>query len=468
MPGRFHPLKPALVTIKMWMRRFSIRLPDFTGIVSLAMVLNLFLMRPTALGETYTSLGMVLAVPLACLHIRHNVKRTRYSNATIRWDIGTLLCLLCAYWLYICPISIVFEMSQLDWVLKEFVTTILIAAVYDVFLADVDANRRFFRTLCTVISVLGWSSVITVALSALLGGKESLFLFSLNVKGYTEVTLHQQTSTGAVYFPFSMLYGDYVSGAVKLDRYCAFFREAGIYQAVACFCLAYEAFTRRSKFVMLGLAGGTICAFSSLGIALLAMSIGTIFLFSGSRVSSWRVVITAIMIGMVYPVSMYTPYIGLEDKAVTHGASLSDRSSSIERGLQDVRLNPLGNGLYSSLGKNDGICLLAELGMIGLFGFACKFLLLSGLRLGPGLNWRKVAACAPLLITALVSQPIAGAPVMLVIGMVFVPRIINRKVGGARRLISPAMSGRLASMPAALAAQKTSLELSPSEPLIAT
>jgi hypothetical protein len=447
-----HPSKLALVIIKMWMRRYSVKGPDFTGVVSLGLVLNLFLMRPMALGETYTSLGMVLAVPLVYLHIWHNTKRTRYSNAVIRWDIASLLSLLGVYWVYICPISIVFEMSQLDWVLKEFVTTLMIALVYGMFLIDVEANRRFFRTLCTVISVLGLSSVITVVLTAILGSKDALFLFSLNVKGYTEITLHQETSTGAIYFPFSMLYGDYVSGTVKLDRYCAFFREAGIYQAVACFCLAYEAFTRRSKLVMSGLVGGTICAFSSLGIALLAMSIGTIFLFSGSRVASWRVVITAVMIGLVYPVSMYTPYIGLEDKALTHGASLSDRSSSIERGLQDVRRNPFGNGLYSSLGKNDGICLLAELGMIGLFGFACKVLLLSGLRLGPGLNWKKVATCAPLLITALVSQPIAGAPVMLVIGMAFVPRVVNRKGRVVHRLKKPGMS-------AALAAKQTSLEL---------
>lgn len=90
--------------------------------------------------------------------------------------------------------------------------------------------------------------------------------------------------------------------------------------------------------------------------------------------------------------------------------------------------------------------------MIGLFGFACKVLLLSGLRLGPGLNWKKVATCAPLLITALVSQPIAGAPVMLVIGMAFVPRVVNRKGRVVHRLKKPGMS-------AALAAKQTSLEL---------
>jgi len=451
----------------MLMRRPSIKAPSVTGLVSLGLVLNLFLMRPTALGEAYTPMGMVLALPLTGLHLLHNSKKTRYSNSAIRWDIATLLSLLGLYWLYICPISILFEMSQLDWVLKELITTGIIVLAYGAFLMDVEANRKFFRTLCTVISVLGLSSVITVVMSMILGGKEALFLFSIDVKGYTEVTLHQQTSTGAIYFPFSMLYGDYVSGAMKLDRYCAFFREAGIYQGVACFCLAYEAFTRRSKFIMFGLVGGTICAFSSLGVALLAMTVGSILLFSGTRVRAWRIVLTAAMIALVYPVSMYTPYIGLEDKAVTHGASLSDRSTSIERGLEDVRRNPFGNGLYSSLGKNDGICLLAELGMIGLFGFVCKVLLLSGLRLGPGRDWKKVAACAPLLITALVSQPIAGAPMMYVIGMVFVPRIIQRTVKARASIAGPGGFQKSGNALASQAVTHQPVESSLLEPLAA-
>jgi len=418
----------------MQMRHLSFKFPSVTGLVSLGLVLNLFLMRPAALGESYTSMGIALSVPLTGLHVLHNMKRTRYSNAVIRWDVATLLGLLGLYWLYICPISIVFERSQLDWMFKEFIATMVVALAYGAFLIDEEANRTFFRTLCTVVAVLGLSSVVTVALSTLLGGKESLFLFTVDVKGYTEVTLHQQTTTGAVYFPFSMLYGDFVSGSVKLDRYCGFFREAGTYQAVACFCLAYEAFTRRSKIIMFGLAGGTICAFSSLGITLLVMTMGTIALFSGGRVRAWRVVLTAVMIGLAYPVSMYTPYIGLEDKAVTHGSSLSDREDSIRRGLDEVRRNPFGNGLYSSLATNDGICLIAELGMMGLFGFGCQVLLLSGLRLGPGMNWKKVAACTPLLITALISQPIAGAPMMYVIGMVFVPRMIPRKAREPRKI----------------------------------
>src|SRR6266849_1227950 len=156
----------------MLMRRPSIKAPSVTGLVSLGLVLNLFLMRPTALGEAYTPIGMVLALPLTGLHLLHNSEKTRYSNTAIRWDIATLLSLLGLYWLYICPISILFEMSQLDWVLKESMTTGIIVLAYGAFLMDVEANRKFFRTLCTVISVLGLSSVITVVMSMILGGKE--------------------------------------------------------------------------------------------------------------------------------------------------------------------------------------------------------------------------------------------------------------------------------------------------------
>lgn len=422
------------------MRLYKHAIPGVTELVSLGLVINLLLLRPAALGEKYTSLGMALALPLTGLHAFHNTRKTRYSNKTIRWDMGALLSLLGIYWLYISATSIWFEMSQLDWVVKELLTTVVTVLAYGAFLLDEDANRKFFKCLCTVIALLGMSSVITVVLSLILGSKDSLYLFSVEVKGYTEATLHQQTSTGAVYFPFSMLYGDYISGSVAFDRYCGFFREAGIYQAAACFCLAYEAFTRRSKLVMLGLAGGTICAFSSLGIALLALTIGVIVLFSGRRVRAWRVILTAIMIGLVYPVSMYTPYIGLADKAITHGASLSDRSSSIQRGLDDVRRNPFGYGLYSSLGRNDGICLLAQIGMMGLFGFACQFIMLSGVRLGPGRNWKKMAACSPLLITALVSQPITGAPMTYVIGMVFIPEIVRRAAKRPQPAVEPAFA----------------------------
>jgi hypothetical protein len=146
-----------------------------------------------------------------------------------------------------------------------------------------------------------------------LGSRDPLFLFTLNIKGYTDNALDQTGATGAVYFPLSMLYTDFVSGSVSLDRYAGFFREAGIYQAVACFFLAYEAFTRRSRFVILGLLSGIILTFSSLGTVLLATTIGMIYLFAGRGLRPARLLLAALCIGLAYPAAMYTPYIGLQD-----------------------------------------------------------------------------------------------------------------------------------------------------------
>jgi hypothetical protein len=409
--------------------RLNVKMPTLTGLISLCLVLNLFLLRPTALGEKWTPLGMMLAIPLVGLHMLHTSRKKAFSNPMLRREMTVLFCLLAAYWLYVGPISIGFNRSELVWTMKELWTTLVIVLAYGAFLLDEQANRLFFRKLCTIVGLLGLSSVITVALSYLLGSRLPLYLFTIAIKGYTEENADLTAATGAVYFPFSMLYTDFVSGSVKLDRYCAFFREAGIYQAVACFCLAYEAFTRRSKIVMFGLVGGTICAFSSLGVTLLVLTLGTIHLFSRARIKPASVFITAVLVGVSYPAALYTPYIGLADKAVTHGTSLSDREASIHRALETVQHNPFGYGLFTGKEDNDGICLLAQLGMIGLFGFSCQVLIMSGFRPGQARNWRKVAACAPLVITALVSQPIAGAPMSYVIVMAFIPAASRRAAG---------------------------------------
>lgn len=397
-----------------------------TSLISLGLVLNLFLMRPSALGEQFTALGMALALPLTGLHLFHSFRTKRYSNQRLRGEMAGLFGLLAIYWVYIGPISIYFERSELLWTMKEFFTTLVVVLCYGVFLIDERANRLFFRQFCTVVALLGLSSVITVALTSLLGSRLPLYLFTVTVKGYSEANVDPTATTGAIYFPFSMLYSDYVSGAVKLDRYCAFFREAGIYQAVACFCLAYEAFTRRSKIIMFGLVAGTICAFSSLGIALLALTIGLIYLFTRAQFKIGRALVTLVLVSLVYPVALYTPYIGLEDKAATHGTSISDRSASISRAIDNAMINPIGYGLYTGKEQNDGICLLAQLGMIGLFGFVCQVMILSAWRPGTKIDWRKMAACSPLLVTALISQPIAGAPATYVMLMAFVPAASRR------------------------------------------
>ncbi|VXB78659.1 conserved membrane hypothetical protein [Burkholderia sp. 8Y] len=394
-------------------------------LMSLGLVLNLFVMRPSALGERYTAIGVLIAPLLTCLYLFHTHRQIRYTTPRLRAETACLLGLMAVYWIYVAPISIVNGRSQLEWTLYELVTTGVVGLSYSAFLLDVNANRLFFRQLCTAVALLGLSSLVTELLTFWLGSKDSLYLFSLPVKGYADYTQDPRAATGAIYFPFSMLYSDFASGTVKFDRYCAFFREAGIYQAVACFCLIYEALTRRSKFLLACMVGGILCAFSTLGVALLAMSLGLVFLLSGRsrRLFMPRLLVTCAIVLMAWPIALYTPYIGLKDKARTHGESISDRSRSIDRGLANFAMRPLGVGLFSGKEQNDGISLLAQIGMIGLFGFACQVVMLSAWRPGTKANWSKIGACAPLLITALFAQPIAGAPTIYVILLAYLPRL---------------------------------------------
>jgi hypothetical protein len=385
---------------------------SFRRLLSLGLVLNLFVMRPSALGERYTAIGVLVAPLLTGMYLFHTHRNTRYTTPRLRGETAGLLALTALYWVYIAPVSIFFQRSQLLWTMYELVTTGVIVVSYSAFLLDINANRLFFRQLCNVVALLGLSSCVTVLLTWWLGSKDGLYLFSLAVKGYADYEQDPRAATGAVYFPLSMLYGGYTSGMVSFDRYCGFFREAGIYQAVACFCMIYEALTRRSWLVMACLVGGIVCAFSTLGVALLALSIGLVVLLSSKsskRLLVPRMLVTVAVVAMAWPLALYTPYIGLKDKAQTHGASLSDRAGSIERGVANFTANPLGFGLFSGKEENDGISLLAQMGMIGLFGFACQVAILS--------------ACSPLLITALVSQPIAGAPTIYVILLAYLPRI---------------------------------------------
>lgn len=388
-------------------------------------MLNLFIMRPSALGERYTAIGVLIAPILTGMYLFHTHRQKRYTTPRLRAETACLLALMAAYWIYVAPISIVNERSQLEWTLGELVTTGVIALSYSAFLLDVNANRLFFRQLCTVVALLGLSSVVTELLTFWLGSKDSLYLFSLPVKGYADYTADPRAATGAIYFPFSMLYSDFASGTVKFDRYCAFFREAGIYQAIACFCLIYEALTRRSRLLMACMMGGVVCAFSTLGIALLAMSLGLLFMLSGRSRKTLlpRLILTATLVAMAWPVALYTPYIGIKDKARTHGESISDRERSVDRALANFAARPLGVGLFSGKEANDGISLLAQIGMIGLFGFACQVVMLSAWRPGTRPNWPKIGACAPLLITALFAQPIAGAPTVYVILLAYLPSL---------------------------------------------
>lgn len=392
------------------------RKPHIIKLVVPCLVLNLFLMRPSALGQSFQGLSLGITVVLFALYFvlqRGAPSRTAPgAKKEMTWYVAAFF----LFWMYEIPVGLAGR-SNLEFMLKEFVSSTVIFICYGLILLRLDENKRFFRCLCTIIALIGASSGITILLGSIFG-YERLFITSFSVVGYEGEMLDSGMRAGSIYFPFSMLYSKYTSGEIILMRFNGFFREAGIYQAVACFCIAYEYYTRRSKLVMLGAAVGALAAFSSLGILLLLMTAGVIFVMR-IRGLLVKLIFVALMGLVVLPVTLYAPYIGLAAKQDTHGTSITDRTEAVSNVVETLAKYPFGSGLFSGQQANSGINLIAAIGQLGVIGFMLQVFMLSGWRVRRGrANAIKLLICLPLLITALVSQPIAGSPMMYVLPMV--------------------------------------------------
>ncbi|MFM0210458.1 hypothetical protein PQQ96_23935 [Paraburkholderia sediminicola] len=404
---------------------------SLVSLFSVALVLNAFLMRPAALGQEYVSVAMVLSVVLvgAYLAARGRAPRTILSSG--RRDILFVTCLVIIYWLYELPLGIA-QAGDDVLVAKDFISSIVVTVCYAVFLMEERANKAFFRIFATVVALLGWSSIVTLILSSIVG-LDHLFLFPIRVKGYeqTAVTGGGMT-TGGVYFPFSMLYSVYTTGQLQLNRYSNFFREAGIYQAVSIFCFAYERYTRRSKFMTFGLIAGAMSSLSTLGLVLLPLTAGLVYV-TRRKVNILRVAALGIFTVVAVTALLFMPAVGIADKLDSHGTSITDRSEAISRGVGSIWTYPLGRGLFNDRAFGDSVCLLAAIAGIGLPGFLIQLALLSGARPGSKFVNPKVVACFPLLVTAVFSQPIAGSGMTYILVMVATPASLRRRSGESIR-----------------------------------
>jgi len=396
---------------------------------STALVMNTFLMRPAALGQEYAPIAMILSVALVGGYLALRGCHERIILKANRRDILFTVSIIVLYWLYELPLGIV-QGSDTMLLAKDFLSSVTITICYAVFLIEENENRTFFRIFTMILALLGWSSIITFTLSQIFG-LDPLLLFSLRVKGYDAATISatggQQVTTGAVYFPFSMMYSVFTSaGGSVLNRYSNFFREAGIYQAVSVLCFAYECFTRRSKFVLIGLTAGTVASLSTLGLVLLPLTAGLVYI-TQRRVSIARLILFGGFAIVAAAALVFTPAVGLADKLETHGSSVTDRSDAIDRGIESIWINPVGTGLFSEKRAGDSICLLAAITAIGVIGFACQALVLSGIRPAARAFNPKVVICFPLLVTALFSQPIGGSGMTGVLTMAFVSATTRRR-----------------------------------------
>jgi hypothetical protein len=247
-------------------------------------------------------------------------------------------------------------------------------------------------------------------------GRQRLYLFEVPIRGYE----FGAGEVGAVYFPFSMLYSAGTPG-FGFARFSGFFVEAGVFQAAACFCFVYESLTRRSRWTRFGHIAAVVSSLSSIGVVLIVTSQALLYVHR-RRLTLKSIVLGTILISLAGGLALYAPGIGLVNKAQFASASITDRTEATRKGIQDVLDNPWGTGPNSAREHNAGITLLAAASAIGIMGFIFQFLILSGIH-GIHSSGRipKMLVCFPLLVTALLSQPIAVSGMVYVLAMVWVP-----------------------------------------------
>lgn len=359
--------------------------------------LTLLTIRPSALGENYTALGLLI---LGCCIFLFFIENYQIKRIDLRADVLPTVILISVYGMYVIVQSIITNSPILDFTIKGFITNIFVTFSFAFLLSDIKVHFRLFRLCIQFMILLIVSYYITIILSLVIP-LDSLVLFQIDV----------YDNPRNIYFPLTPIYGVMTVENHVFQRFLGFFREAGITQAFIIWAYVslkhYGLENWKNKIVLIT---GIIATFSTAGIAVFVATICFKMLLNGKKI------ISLFVIPMIYVIIMYAPYVGLADKLVTHGTSVTDRTSVMLQSLKMLFENPFGIGIGNSpMLENSGINFVAYSHMIGIIGV---FLLLA-IYFAPNLivinKKGYMLSIFPIFITALFSQPIIDAPFMFVI-----------------------------------------------------
>lgn len=377
------------------------------------MLLTCYLIRPSAFGQQYTAIGIMIALVTLLLHL-YQQKRGGKPVIILPQNKAVIImtCLLFTFLAF--HVLLVSSNHNLDYVLKALVAHIAIVTAFGVILSDERSNVIFFRGFIKTLLIFVFSYYITIVLSIFIP-IENLKIFKLNIEGYE--------GTGNTYFPFTILYSFMNVGELQLPRLLGLFREAGILQMFMIWALFnLKRINMNTWKIKLTLILGIIASFSTAGIAVLVISLVISFVLNKKLVRAFIFIVVA------YIAVFYTPIIGVNAKMDTHGASISDRYIATENSLNLLKDNPFGVGLYNTTGyENSGINLVAASSMIGIQGFILTIAtyLIPLIFVENKKNY--FLSVSPILVTSIASQPILDAPLVYVIMMAFQPTYSERR-----------------------------------------
>lgn len=357
-------------------------------------------MRPTALGQEYMSYSMVLSFGALCIHL---VELLKSKEGYITKKNFIVLVSSLVLWSYLVVHALLMSSNNFDDVLKAGISHIVVIFIFSIILSREKENTLFFKWFIKILGLFSFSFVLTVLLG-LVVGFQSLYLFEIPIATYNHSQLF--------YFPFTSLSSFMVVSGIEFPRFLGLFREPGILQAFliwAYFNLKqYGLETKKMKVLLFA---GIVGTMSTAGIAIF---FGTVAL----KYALNRKVIKGVLLVIFCITALnYAPIIGLQYKAETHGASLDARSYATLSGLEKMRDNPLGTGMYNRDFFDyelSGINLLASSYMIGVIGVLLTLVVYLLPLWGYPNKVPYIVGITPLLITLLYSQPILDAPLVYI------------------------------------------------------
>jgi hypothetical protein len=378
-------------------------LDSFSSGVATVAVLTLFLMRPSYLGESLALPGTLLLIFAAALSLT--------SPSGGRGDMRGMLLMagsILVLWLYLLIHALVQEVIS-PFPFYSFILAASVAGSALILLSVRRMAEKVRQVFVSALAYIGLSSGITAILLFILP-EEAILLFNVPSETYSF------TGNGDVYFPLSMTYTWTYGGLESLPRFNHFWRESGIAQAIYAWAFLMAATdpslkSRRTK--MLGIIVGVLTTFSTPAYASIGVVIGAYVLFfrdSRRLPYSATVLITALLVAVLVWFSVFDQTFGLIAKV--NSPSFYDRFYAIQVALLSLRDNPWGYGIYnpqSQLQLVSAINLLGQSAFIGVMGFLLVCATWLVLCISTERRLLKTLALLPIIVNAMLFQPLLDA-----------------------------------------------------------
>ncbi|EOP63410.1 hypothetical protein [Bacillus cereus] len=372
-------------------------------IIVLLLLLSTMLMRPALLGESYTLLGVVLSGMTFILYLCINIRLIKIEGKLLKIFLINSL-----YWFYLLIQSLFIQDSNYVGILRDIIITLPVIFFVAVIFSNKKYSFYFGKNFILILYYLSISYLITLGLAFFID-IESLFLFQINIGEYF--------TGGNIYFPLTPIYGFMNVEGFSIIKFQSLFRESGISQAFIIWAIFnLKKFKLDKKIVYIALHLGLIGTTSTAGLVTYFMTL-LVYITLSKKISVGRIIniLIIFLIGVLLVFKM--PFFGFSNKINTHSDSINERTQITAGALNDLILNPFGEGIKTTDLPNSGINMLSlseKIGLVGLIILLATFIypyFISRDKRG------YMVSILPILITALFSQPIAGYSIIAVISM---------------------------------------------------